>query len=134
MDLHVIIYAGALIIPWHLILMWLFEFGYYLLLIPVLCSLLLLLSLLWLTDTIVSYAIAIILPQFNFSRSNIDKFLDCPIAHRCGTPENSLAGIRWCKQRGAVAVEMDLNLTKDNIPVLFHDNISHLTFEEAKIL
>jgi len=91
------------------------------------------LSLLWLAGNVVSCAIGIILFRLKFSRSPIDKFLDCPIAHRCGCPENSLAGIRWCKQRGAVAVEMDLNFTKDDVPVLFHDNVDHMTFEEVKM-
>lgn len=112
-----------------------FEAGYYLLITLLLCNLLLVLALLWLSEALVSCAIRAILRRFNFLKfPNIDKFLNCPIAHRCGTPENSLAGIRWCKQHGAVAVEMDLNLTKDNIPVLFHDNVSHMTFEEVKIL
>ena len=108
---------------------------YYLLVTLLLCNPLLLLSLLWLTHTLISLAVMIVLRQFKFSRPhNIEKFLDRPIAHRCGTPENSLAGIRWCKQRGALAVEMDLNLTKDYVPVLYHDNISHVTYEEAKAL
>ena len=108
---------------------------YYLLLSLLLCNPLLLLPLLWLTHALISRAVMIVLSQFKFSRPhNIEKFTDCPIAHRCGSPENSLAGIRWCKQRGAVAVEMDLNLTKDHVPVLYHDNISHVSFKEAKIL
>lgn len=108
---------------------------YYLLFTLLVCNPLLLLALIWLIHTLISRATLIILSQFKFSRPrDTGKFLDCPIAHRCGTPENSLAGIRWCKQRGAVAVEMDLNLTKDHVPVLYHDNISHVSFEEAETL
>ena len=120
--------------------MWLFEFAYDLLLTILLCILLLVLSLISFGEALVLSGTKIILRRFlgrfSFHRSpiNVDKFLDCPIAHRCGTPENSLAGIRWCEQRGAVAVEMDLNLTKDDVPVLFHDDVSHMTFEEVKIM
>ena len=116
--------------------MWLFELVYDLLLTILLCILLPVLSLIWIGESLVLSGTKIILRRrFSFPKSpNVDKFLDCPIAHRCGTPENSLAGIRWCKERGAVAVEMDLNLTKDDIPVLFHDDVSHMTFEEVKIM
>ncbi|XP_021952315.1 glycerophosphodiester phosphodiesterase 1 isoform X2 [Folsomia candida] len=58
-------------------------------------------------------------------------------------PENSLSAIRECKNRGCEAVEFDVNLTKDNIPVLFHDdnliriagidrNIKDMTLDELK--
>ena len=92
--------------------MWLLDLSYYLLLAFIVV---------WIAKALISCGFRIFLGLFSFSRYrvNIDKFLECPIAHRCGTPENSLAGIKWCKQRGAVAVEMDLNLTKDNVPVLF---------------
>ena len=106
--------------------MGLFDLGYYLLFA---------FFIVWIAKSLVSCGFGIILRLFSFSRSHIDidKFLECPVAHRCGTPENSLAGIKWCKHRGAVAVEMDLNLTKDNVPVLFHDNLRHVTFEEVKM-
>lgn len=111
-----------------------YLFGYYLLNAFLLCNLLVVLALLWLAKVLVWSTVGVILRQLKFSRvPGIEKFLNCPIAHRCGTPENSLAGIRWCKQHGAVAVEMDLNFTKDNVPTLFHDNVNHLTFEEVKM-
>lgn len=46
------------------------------------------------------------------------------IAHRGDTrhaPENSLASIRAAKQNGADFAEIDVRLTKDGIPVVFHD-------------
>lgn len=46
------------------------------------------------------------------------------IAHRGGgalAPENTLAGIRLAARLGFRAVEFDVMLTKDGIPVLFHD-------------
>ena len=46
------------------------------------------------------------------------------IAHRtCArhAPENSLAGIVRAARLGADAVEMDVRLTKDGVPVLLHD-------------
>jgi len=67
-----------------------------------------------------------------FKKIKVDKYLKGIIAHRCGTPENTLDGIRWCKQRGADVVEMDLRFTKDGIPVLYHDDdITKMTLEEA---
>ena len=117
--------------------MWLFELVHDLMLTVILFVLLLVLSLIWFSESLVLSGSKIILRRrFSFPRSlnDVDKFLDCPIAHRCGTPENSLAGIRWCKRRGAVGVEMDLHLTKDDVPVVFHDDVSHMTFEEVKIM
>ncbi|KAL6422135.1 hypothetical protein ACFW04_010880 [Cataglyphis niger] len=46
------------------------------------------------------------------------------VAHRGGGydfPENSLLGVQNSKIKGCTAVELDLRLTKDNIPILFHD-------------
>jgi len=70
--------------------------------------------------------------NIKFKKINLEKLLKGTIAHRCGTPENTLDGIRWCKRHGAVAVEMDLRFTKDGIPVLYHDDdITRMTLEEA---
>ena len=70
--------------------------------------------------------------NIKFKKINLEKLLKGSIAHRCGTPENTLDGIRWCKQHGAVAVEMDLRFTKDGVPVLYHDDdITRMTLEEA---
>lgn len=46
------------------------------------------------------------------------------IAHRCGgalAPENSLAGLAIAQARGYRAVEFDVMLSRDGIPVLIHD-------------
>jgi len=43
----------------------------------------------------------------------------CPLQH----PENSLAGIRGAAEAGAYAVEVDVRLTRDHVPVLMHDPI-----------
>ena len=49
------------------------------------------------------------------------------IAHRGGvittqSPECSIAAIRLAKQQGYAMVELDIRKSKDNIPIVFHDN------------
>lgn len=46
------------------------------------------------------------------------------IAHRCGgalAPENTLAGLRLAARLGCLAVEFDVMLSKDGVPLLIHD-------------
>ncbi|KAM4025172.1 glycerophosphodiester phosphodiesterase 1 [Anomaloglossus baeobatrachus] len=70
------------------------------------------------------------------------------IAHRGGAhdaPENTLAAISLAAQNDAVAVELDLEFTKDGVPILMHDDtverttdghgkLSDLTFAEIRKL
>ena len=49
------------------------------------------------------------------------------IAHRGGvitakTPECSIAAIRLAKQQGYAMVELDIRKSRDNVPIIFHDN------------
>jgi glycerophosphoryl diester phosphodiesterase len=49
------------------------------------------------------------------------------IAHRGGvitakTPECSIAAIRLAKQQGYAMVELDIQKSRDNVPIVFHDN------------
>jgi glycerophosphoryl diester phosphodiesterase len=47
----------------------------------------------------------------------------CPLDH----PENSLAGIIGAAEAGADAVEVDVRLTRDRVPVLMHDPVPFRT-------
>lgn len=68
-----------------------------------------------------------------------------PIAHRGGSPENTLAAFRRAKAEGASSVEVDLEFTRDGHPVLLHDStvdrtsngsgrVADMTLEEVKRL
>jgi glycerophosphoryl diester phosphodiesterase len=58
--------------------------------------------------------------------SDVSEFYSMQIIGHRGagldSPENTLAAFRNCKFRGCTAVEFDVGLTKDGIPVLFHDD------------
>ncbi|CAL8123700.1 unnamed protein product [Orchesella dallaii] len=70
------------------------------------------------------------------------------IGHRgagLDAPENSISSIRLCAQRGCRVVEFDVSMTKDFVPVLFHDDnlvriagidreISDMTWDELKTI
>lgn len=86
---------------------------------------------------------------FNFYEPvDIIWLADAPIAHRGlhgeSVPENSLAAFDAAIQ-GGYHIELDVRLTKDNVPVVFHDantlrmtgvkhNLSQITLEMAKTL
>uniref|UniRef100_UPI00398EFCB0 glycerophosphodiester phosphodiesterase 1 isoform X2 n=1 Tax=Pristiophorus japonicus TaxID=55135 RepID=UPI00398EFCB0 len=70
------------------------------------------------------------------------------IAHRGGgydAPENTLAAIRKAAENNATGVELDIEFTSDDVPILMHDrtvdrttdgigSLDHLTFEEVRKL
>lgn len=50
-------------------------------------------------------------------------------------PENTLLGINWALQNGVGAIEIDLHLSKDGIPVVIHDpTVDRTTNGKGKIL
>ena len=60
-------------------------------------------------------------------RQSIERHKPVLIAHRGGviterTPECSLAAIRLAKQQGYAMVELDVQKSRDGIPVVFHDS------------
>jgi glycerophosphoryl diester phosphodiesterase len=61
------------------------------------------------------------------NRQSIEHQKPILIAHRGGvitekTPECSLAAIRLAKQQGYAMVELDVQQSRDGIPIVFHDN------------
>ena len=79
------------------------------------------------------------------TKAFVDKVKVAPIAHRGGTPENTLSAIRKSKSKGASGIEVDLVFTKDGHPVLLHDgtvertsngfgDVHDMTLDEAKKL
>ncbi|XP_066597085.1 glycerophosphodiester phosphodiesterase 1 [Prorops nasuta] len=82
------------------------------------------------------------------NKGNGEKFCMRVVAHRGGGfdyPENSLSAFRNSKSKGCHAIECDVALTKDNIPIMFHDDtierltgkigtIREMTWEQLKEL
>ena len=61
------------------------------------------------------------------NRQSIERQKPILIAHRGGvitekTPECSLAAIHLAKQQGYAMVELDIQQSRDGIPIVFHDN------------
>ncbi|MFT3735992.1 MAG: glycerophosphodiester phosphodiesterase [Rhodocyclaceae bacterium] len=60
------------------------------------------------------------------------------MAHRCGgalAPENTLAGLRVCRNLGCGGVEFDVMLTRDGTPILMHDEtLPRTTNGEGRVL
>lgn len=46
----------------------------------------------------------------------------CTTADDCGASENSLASVRMAQSFGADVVELDVQLTADGVPILYHDD------------
>jgi len=87
------------------------------------------------------------LPRFPKERAKafVKRCRAGPIAHRGGSPENTLAAFRRAKAEGASSVEVDLEFTRDGHPVLLHDTtvdrtsngsgrVADMTLEEVKKL
>ena len=77
------------------------------------------------------------------ARAFVEKTRSAPVAHRGGTPENTLRALSHSKAKGASGVEVDLVFTKDGHPVLLHDKsvdrtsdgtglVEELTLEELR--
>ena len=89
-------------------------------------------------------------PVWFFIIGNLKMTLKLPkiIGHRGAAayaPENTLEGIHTAADMGVEWVELDVKLTKDQIPVLFHDetlerttngagNVADITYDDLKQL
>lgn len=59
------------------------------------------------------------------------------IAHRGASahfPENTLLAIKKAKEMGASWIEFDVNVTKDNVPIIFHDETLERIAKQKTIL
>lgn len=50
-----------------------------------------------------------------------------------GKPQNSLASLAEARQKGALMSEFDVRLTRDYVPVLFHDEVLKIDDREVRI-
>jgi hypothetical protein len=78
------------------------------------------------------------------SKSSINQFENITIAHRGGQPlipsgdeddfpENTIAAYRWASNmKGVDGIELDVWLSKDNIPMVNHDGYLGHTFSESQ--
>lgn len=73
----------------------------------------------------------------NISEEDSESVLMTAIAHRFAgldAPENSLEALDLCYKNGAIGAEFDLVLTKDLVPVIFHDaELDRMTEETGDI-
>lgn len=97
---------------------------------------------------LISIPTGIFIFYFHFSlrrsTSSFDQFRNITIAHRGGRPlkieqendefpENTMAAYRWAStMNGADGIELDVWLSKDNVPMVNHDGYLEHTFAECR--
>lgn len=103
----------------------------------------------WIIIALISLYLILIMPKI-FNRPDVSNFMDTYYAHRGlhqnknVSPENSLAAFRLAVDSN-YGIELDVQLTKDLIPVVFHDsnlkrlcdinkNVRDLSFDELRKL
>ena len=83
------------------------------------------------------FCLYLVLIRTRRPRKEAEKFVRCHYAHRGlwgeGVAENSLTAFRLAAERG-LAVEMDVQLSRDGIPVVFHDaTLARMTGMEGAV-